>query len=276
MDPAKRAIIVKEIEHWRRSRLLPEQYCDFLLNLYSEEATGRAERPAVRALLLPFAVITLLAVAALNFAAFPLPVQIAVAAVVVGACYIAGWRWRSRKPVLSVAAFGLGALLTLAAGPLLLRLAEADTPARIAGYIAACSVLWIMIGLAARLRTFQFCGWAGLALVYAWLLYRHAEAWPMWAVHAAWVPFALLFALLAWSIRRAAAGESRVLLGFALMLWLMPDALIILIDGAEAAVQAVLIAKLTAAFALFVALRKPWSARPPGPPTRSHGESSGR
>ncbi|WP_252508902.1 hypothetical protein [Paenibacillus peoriae] len=33
----KRAILLHEIEHWRRSRLLPEQYCDFLSNLYRED-----------------------------------------------------------------------------------------------------------------------------------------------------------------------------------------------------------------------------------------------
>jgi hypothetical protein len=33
----KREILLYEIEHWRRSRLLPEQYCDFLSNLYRED-----------------------------------------------------------------------------------------------------------------------------------------------------------------------------------------------------------------------------------------------
>ena len=32
----KKQIIINEIEHWKKSRLLPEVYCDFLLSLYSE------------------------------------------------------------------------------------------------------------------------------------------------------------------------------------------------------------------------------------------------
>jgi hypothetical protein len=277
MDPAKRSIIVKEIEHWRRSRLLPEQYCDFLLNLYREDAAAaRADRSAVRPLIYTFTVLTFVAMLALNFIAFPLPLQIAIAAAATCACYAAGWMLRERKPVLSVAAFGLGALLTLIAGPLLLRLEGADTPARIAGYIAACCILWIVLGLTVRLSTFHFCGWAGLALVYAWYLYRYAEAWPMWTVHAAWVPFALLFVLLAWMIRRSAGGESLVLLGLGLMLWLMPDAMQLLMNGAGAAVQTVLIAKLLAAFALFVLLRRAWMPGASGTETRTNSEASGR
>ena len=38
------ADIVKEIEHWQRSKLLPEQYCDFLLNLYA----GRRAKPSAK------------------------------------------------------------------------------------------------------------------------------------------------------------------------------------------------------------------------------------
>ncbi|GJM72405.1 hypothetical protein HMSSN036_46210 [Paenibacillus macerans] len=40
LNQDKKAIILNEIEHWRRSRLLPEQYCDFLQNLYSDEPEG--------------------------------------------------------------------------------------------------------------------------------------------------------------------------------------------------------------------------------------------
>lgn len=36
MDDLKRKIIVSEIENWRKNNLLPEHYCIFLLNLYTE------------------------------------------------------------------------------------------------------------------------------------------------------------------------------------------------------------------------------------------------
>ncbi|WEG18021.1 hypothetical protein PQ478_05875 [Alkalihalophilus pseudofirmus] len=36
MDEKRKAIIINEIKYWRESKLLPSQYCDFLLTLYSE------------------------------------------------------------------------------------------------------------------------------------------------------------------------------------------------------------------------------------------------
>ncbi|HYK72428.1 MAG TPA: hypothetical protein VEV44_04720 [Pseudoneobacillus sp.] len=36
MDQQRKQIIIKEIEYWKESSLLPEQYCNFLLTLYTE------------------------------------------------------------------------------------------------------------------------------------------------------------------------------------------------------------------------------------------------
>lgn len=40
MDDHRRKIITNEIKYWKQNRMLPEHYCDFLLNLYTE---GSAE-----------------------------------------------------------------------------------------------------------------------------------------------------------------------------------------------------------------------------------------
>lgn len=36
MDDQRKRVIISEIENWRRNHLLPEHYCIFLLNLYTE------------------------------------------------------------------------------------------------------------------------------------------------------------------------------------------------------------------------------------------------
>lgn len=43
MDDHRRKIITNEIKYWKQNRLLPEHYCDFLLNLYTE---GSSEAPS--------------------------------------------------------------------------------------------------------------------------------------------------------------------------------------------------------------------------------------
>ncbi|MCT8139695.1 hypothetical protein H1D32_19455 [Anaerobacillus sp. CMMVII] len=42
----RKKIIIDEIKHWKKTRLLPEQYCNFLLTLYTEgEETGNLVVP---------------------------------------------------------------------------------------------------------------------------------------------------------------------------------------------------------------------------------------
>ncbi len=36
MDQQRKQIIIKEIKFWKENRMLPEQYCDYLLSIYTE------------------------------------------------------------------------------------------------------------------------------------------------------------------------------------------------------------------------------------------------
>ncbi|WP_139490490.1 hypothetical protein [Brevibacillus dissolubilis] len=47
MDDQRRKVIVSEIQNWRKNHLLPEHYCIFLLNLYTEgESPAPEEKPS--------------------------------------------------------------------------------------------------------------------------------------------------------------------------------------------------------------------------------------
>ena len=39
MNESRKQIIINEIGYWKKNQILPEQYCDFLLALYTK-ATG--------------------------------------------------------------------------------------------------------------------------------------------------------------------------------------------------------------------------------------------
>ena len=75
--------------YWRKNKLLPEQYCDFLLNLYGGaeteiSATGRANKSILNnskglAWSLGLGLISIISILVINFNAFPLQLQIAVA-----------------------------------------------------------------------------------------------------------------------------------------------------------------------------------------------------
>jgi hypothetical protein len=49
MDETRKKIIIQEILYWKNSRMLPDQYCDYLLALYNEgEEVQRQDKKAAR------------------------------------------------------------------------------------------------------------------------------------------------------------------------------------------------------------------------------------
>lgn len=46
MDARRKAIIINEIIYWKESNLLPDQYCDYLLALYTEGTDEKSDTPA--------------------------------------------------------------------------------------------------------------------------------------------------------------------------------------------------------------------------------------
>ena len=69
MDHKRKETIINEIKIWKKSKLLPEHYCDFLLTLYTEgEGQGTEDSPKgykqffIALLLLVFVPITLLVI----------------------------------------------------------------------------------------------------------------------------------------------------------------------------------------------------------------------
>ncbi|GKV68058.1 hypothetical protein NCCP2716_05560 [Sporosarcina sp. NCCP-2716] len=43
MNPQRKRIIISEIQYWKKNRLLPEHYCDFLITLYAQGESAGAE-----------------------------------------------------------------------------------------------------------------------------------------------------------------------------------------------------------------------------------------
>ncbi|RFU65736.1 hypothetical protein [Peribacillus glennii] len=59
MNEMRKKIIIKEILYWKNSRMLPDQYCEYLLALYSEgeEINQPYAKPGKRRLGLPYLII---------------------------------------------------------------------------------------------------------------------------------------------------------------------------------------------------------------------------
>ncbi len=110
MNEKDKQVIITEINKWRQSKLLPAEYCDFLLNLYSAGTTsttgqnkaqqgGTGKKISMKLIALVLAVIagiSAIIYLAIHFSTFPIVTQVLLLVVFVLALYIATFMYRSR------------------------------------------------------------------------------------------------------------------------------------------------------------------------------------
>ncbi|MDF2927080.1 MAG: hypothetical protein K0R57_5994 [Paenibacillaceae bacterium] len=269
MDQEKRKIIVAEIEQWRRSKLLPEHYCDFLLNLYMDE---RQEKPKTllgvssssvsnsnpKAWIAIFGIIGIISFLALHFTSFAFWMQIGVAAGLISILFMLGAAQRSKRPVLSCMCFGVGSVLLLLSGLYLLNEREmTGTP--LIFFVALSSMVWITTGIAARFPVFHLAGWLVLFLIYAVVL-RHNIGDIDWiGLELSWVPISLVLMWLGWLFHHRSKQIAAVLLAAGVIGWFGAEIYgLALTELNPGLLQLLLGGKLAVCCGFLFGLRKKW------------------
>ncbi|WP_199618787.1 hypothetical protein [Paenibacillus alkalitolerans] len=270
MEREKRTIIVTEIEHWRRSKLLPEQYCDFLLNLYAESADidVKPDRHCGKQAVLEsnalqwvslFGIVACICYVALHFSSFRPQLQIGLFVFGCVAPYVSAALIRRRKPLAANVSSGLGTALMLIAGPLLLRQMGWQEWVQTALYFSVCSLIWLGAGVGFRMSWLHFCGWLGLIVSYALVLNRLSVPGDWVTLELCWLPLSFLLGWLGWLFSRRAKNAGAVLLVVSCLLWFMPESYALLLtDWSVTAAQMLLLGKLALLGALAFMLRKIW------------------
>ncbi|GGJ62974.1 putative membrane protein [Anoxybacillus voinovskiensis] len=168
MNEKRREIIVREIEYWKRSRLLPEHYCDYLLALYTEgEVTPSAapsrKRWATVFFLLFICLLLPAGVLVIYFTELSFVLQMLLLAFFVGICLMAIWRWRKEAlvhlPLIS------GAFLLFLATVRLSDYYFSGSKAVLSLVIFLNCFLWIVIGMRFRFLYLTISGVLGLLLL---------------------------------------------------------------------------------------------------------------
>ncbi|MBD2844436.1 hypothetical protein IDH44_04480 [Paenibacillus sp. IB182496] len=270
MDAERRKVIVNEIEHWQRSKLLPDQYCDFLLNLYVDDpskaggwlgkTTDALQRSSGKAWLLGFGVTSLILLILLYFNDLHPILQIFIVLTSTLLLFVYGVRIRSRSEATGLSLIGASMLILLIGGLHLLRAAGYESWSAAAGWLAFCALLWIGLGCMLRIPLLHLCGWLGAILVYAAMLAAGTESPAWYDVQLFWLPAAFVFAWGSWFFQRWSKPAGAVLLLTSIMLWFMPEVYhaLLLPMPDELALQ--LVIKLSIGGAVMFFLRKKWIA----------------
>ncbi|ALP39131.1 hypothetical protein ASL14_21445 [Paenibacillus sp. IHB B 3084] len=268
----KRAILLHEIEHWRRSRLLPEQYCDFLSNLYREdENPSQSQSHSSTGLLtylrnghgiawlLGFVIISCICLIGFYFTAFPLAMQIFSACAVTGICYGVAAVWRSSEKSMSAMLSILGSVIMLGSGVWIIQLHQGEPKFWFLVLVGLCGLVWCLVGLTLRIILLRYCGFIALLLVYAVLIGRY---WPT-ASHVMlegfWVLHAALLVWLCWWVHRRFSRLASVYFAIGMTLVFMPEAdMIVLRHQASGDVVLYGLLKLAIVVGILFWTRKKW------------------
>jgi hypothetical protein len=270
MDREKRTMIVKEIEHWQSSKLLPDHYCDFLLNLYRDPEVSKtvAEQERKRAIvesnpkhwLLLFGSLVLICYIGLQFSSFPPLLQMGTFVTAVVAAHGTSAFFRNRKPLLSYSLFGIGAFVLLVGGVLLLKAGGTADWGSLTFYVACCSLLWICFGLVLRAPWIHLCGWAGMLLAYAVVVNRHIQPESWLQLELSWIPLLFLFGWVGWLLSRRAKQAGLIFFIVSCLLWFAPEAYALVWTNFPLAVtQSVMLGKMIVLGGLAFGLRKLWA-----------------
>lgn len=268
-DDDKRKFIVNEIEAWRRSKLLPEHYCDFLQNLYLDDLNERPKGALQNAVhhigkapgkkwFLVFGIFVLICIVVLHFSVFPLALQIGIVGLTTTGFVALAGACRENRPVQALLSMGAGMIFLFGAGAAILQLhgwTEGFGPIAL---LAICSVMCIGCGLIVRLALVHWFGWLAIAALYMRLLLTEIRD-PSWGeTQLFWIPAALLFVWLAWYLHVRFQSVGAVLFGTGILLWFMPELHAAVSNVDPQWVQAGLLGKtLVAGFGMY-RLRKRW------------------
>lgn len=274
MEQERKEIIVREILHWRRSKLLPDQYCEFLLNLYrdpektvpeepvSNHVVGRAitavQQATGRQWLLTFGTFTLISFVVLYFSSFHPALQIGIVLLGTILFLYFGNRFKERSKTVSSSLVGTAALLLLGGSLHILELHGLNGWGWKMAVLASCALFWIAYGIWRKLPILHLCGWITALMLYALLLYRLNDG-PLWyEIQLYWLPISILFGWSSWFLHRFNKSVAAVLFVVCALSWFLPELYTLAVVQDSAWLQLQLLAKIALGGGLLFTLRKQW------------------
>lgn len=175
MDEKRKETIIKEIKYWRKSKLLPEQYCDFLLTLYSEgeEAVVDSKEKVASSFLtmrslLPFIMVQamfFLAVLIIYFTDFSIVMQIMIGIFFTIAIVFIANKVKAQYLLLTYLFLLMAALLLfLLTVHIVVNVFQANSLYLAAATFVHC-IVWFLIGWKWRIRFFTVAGVLGMIVL---------------------------------------------------------------------------------------------------------------
>jgi hypothetical protein len=186
--------------------------------------------------------------------------QIGILALLVLGGYAYGFKKRNDTPLATHLLFGIASISLLFIGLYIMKLHGWNSPNQNVGYIAFCSIIWLLGGISAKMKALQFSGWVVLLGTYGWLLVQTLREPIWWSLELSWLPVSILFIWLAWLVHHTSKEVSGSLFFIGFLALFAPEMISFLTDvqASSQSIQLSFMIKLIAAGVALYLLRKKW------------------
>ncbi|WP_445506325.1 hypothetical protein [Niallia sp. 03190] len=169
MDENRKKVIVKEIIYWKKSRMLPEHYCDYLLSLYTEgnqpvEETTKKTSAMSSSLFLLFIPLT---VVLLYFTELSFILQIAISLIFLTFCIISMYFYKNKNSSVHIPA-AVAALIVLITSTYVVLYFFSNNLLFLSIVLSINCVCWFIVGKRYKLLYFTISSVVGFVLL-CWL-----------------------------------------------------------------------------------------------------------
>ena len=185
MSLQRKQIIMNEISFWKKNKLLPEHYCDFLLALYAQgenngdEQTENsskavlAKKQKTKVILYTIVgLLTAILLASLFVASTAIFIPIILVAIAILSFLYIAIKLVKNKSVMAPLLFVFSALLLLALSFKVWDIYFGDNPLLLIGLIFGNCLLWLFSGLLMKLVYFSISGILGILLIIGYFIFN--------------------------------------------------------------------------------------------------------
>ncbi|WP_456278254.1 hypothetical protein [Bacillus sp. AK128] len=177
MNSERKQIIIKEIEYWKTNRLLPEQYCNYLLTLYSEgehvdQETKRARFGKFFSSMLPTSCLLFILVALLAtyFTEMSIHLQITINVSLLAITSLFTWYYRNKTSfyfkIYIILSFLLFFITTIEVVDFYVK----GNPLTLGTLVFSHCLLWYVAGRKLQLTYLKVAGVSGLVILIVFLI----------------------------------------------------------------------------------------------------------
>jgi hypothetical protein len=213
----KKKIIIQEIEYWKRSRLLPEHYCDFLLQIYLSDSKKNTKSgggsfsfiTSKSMLLFIMALFFILGFLAFYFIDFSNQMQMYLIAITVFIFYSSAMFAYRKGLSFFHYLFSIGCMIMLLGVVRFLYLWSIDDVVMKVPLLLGVCLIWMITGITFRIFYLQFIGLIAIVGITGWGTIPYFQSHFSWAVlEGSWVISALLFFTISLASKRKYAKFS--------------------------------------------------------------------